>query len=268
MRTALVILGLVASAPALADNPGALPGEAFTFKFSVGPVDGGRARMSIGKPVSQHGRRVVAVHGEAETTAFVSLLARMQDDYKLVYDTATLLPLSVSETERGVRERRMTQKIDGRFADLDYWAPEKQLKGRRVLARVPRDPLSSFFALRSLALSDGQRVYLDVIDGPALWRAEVTVKRGASVHLDENTPPRPAIRLDAVARRIDDGGRLRADRPPRRLTMWLSDDAARVLLRLEADTDLGRCALVLTSYIPPRVLTAERAPSLPGIETR
>jgi hypothetical protein len=42
-----------------------------------------------------------------------------------------------------------------------------------------------------------------------------------------------------------------------------------VLLRLEADTDLGRCALELTSYVPPATRVAdERTPELPGIETR
>ena len=63
--------------------------------------------MSIGRAVSQRGRRVIAVHGQAETTAFVKLLARLDDDYKLVFDTSTLLPISVAETESGVRERRI-----------------------------------------------------------------------------------------------------------------------------------------------------------------
>ena len=62
--------------------------------------------MSIGRPVARRGRHVIAVHGEAETTAFVKLLAHMKDDYKLVIDTGNLLPVSVAETERGMRERR------------------------------------------------------------------------------------------------------------------------------------------------------------------
>lgn len=265
---ALVAAVLASSAPALA-NPGARPGEAFTFKFSLGPVEGGRARMSVGKPVAKNGRRLIAVHGEAETNPVISLLAKMQDDYKLVYDTATLLPLSVAETESGVRQRRILTRIDGRTADVDYWAPNKQLRGRRILARIARDPLSSFFALRAMPLDDGQRFELDVLDGPALWRVEAVAHRNQSVHLDENTPPRRAIRVDAVAHRIDDAGRPRHDRGgPRHVTVWLSDDAARVLLRLEADTDLGRCALQLTSYIPPPMVAEEHAPSLPGIEKR
>ncbi|MGZ3408006.1 MAG: hypothetical protein ACXVAN_16255, partial [Polyangia bacterium] len=130
------MLGLVA-APAFAVHPGARPGEAFTFKFSLGPVDGGRARMSIGRAVSQRGRRVVAVHGQAETTAFVKLLARMDDDYKLVVDTGNLLPVSVAETESGMRERRIkVSHVDARTADVDFWSPERRLRGRHLLPRI------------------------------------------------------------------------------------------------------------------------------------
>jgi hypothetical protein len=266
---AVLLACLLASPPAFALHPGARPGEAFTFKFSLGPVEGGRARMSIGRPVSQRGHRVVAVHGQAETTAFIKLLARIDDDYQLVVDTTNLLPLTVSETERGVRERRIRSIIDGRVASVDFWAPERQLKGRHLLPRLARDPLSGFFALRALPLDDKQQLDLDILDGNALWRVALTIARGQTVHLDGDAAARHAIRVDGVARRIEDDGRPRAGMGPRNITLWISDDENRVLLRLEADTDLGRCALELTSYLPPRQVAAdEPAPKLVGIETR
>ena len=251
-------------------HPGARPGEAFTFKFSLGPVEGGRARMSIGRAVSQRGRRVVAVHGQAETTAFVKLLARMDDDYKLVVDTGNLLPVSVAEIERGLRQRRINvSHVDPRIADVDFWSPEKQHKGRHLLTRIARDPLSGFFALRALPLTDGSKIDLDVLDGNALWRVALTVHRGDKIHIDRDVESHAAIRIDGVARRIEDNGRPRAGMGPRNLTIWIGDDGDRVLLRLEADTDLGRCALELTSYLPPATRVAdERTPDLPGIETR
>jgi hypothetical protein len=264
------MFAIVTSGTASAMHPGARPGEAFTFKFSLGPIDGGRARMSIGRAVSQRGRRVVAVHGQAETTAFVKLLARVDDDYKLVVDTGNLLPVSVAETERGVRERRITvSHVEPRIADVDFWSPEKQHKGRHLLQRIARDPLSSFFALRALPLADGGKIDLDVLDGNALWHVAMTVHRGEKIRLERDSVSHAAIRIDGVGHRIEDNGRPRAGTGPRNLTIWLSDDADRVLLRLEADTDLGRCALELTSYLPPATRVAdERTPELPGIETR
>jgi hypothetical protein len=272
MRIAFAGALLFVSASAFAMNPGARPGETFTFKFSVGPIEGGRARMAIGKTVAHKGKRVVWVHGQAETTAFVKLLARMDDEYKLAVDTKSLLPLSVSETERGMRQRRINTLVDGRTADIDFWAPEKQERGRRVLPRVARDPLSGLFALRALELPDNQKIDLDVLDGAALWRCALTVHRGQSLRLEddkEGAPKRNAIRIDGVTTRIDDGGRPVARIAPRKITIWLTDDGDRVLLRLEADTDFGRCALELTSYAAPtQVAVDERVPSLPGIETR
>jgi uncharacterized protein DUF3108 len=259
---------LLLSAPAFATHPGARAGEAFTFKFSVGPVEGGRARMSIGKAVAQRGRRLVAVHGQAETTAFVKVLMRMDDDYKLVFDAGNLLPVSVSETERGVRERRIRSTMDGRTADVDFWAPDRQMKVRHNLPRHARDPLSGLFALRALPLPDKQKLEVDILDGNALWRVALAVHRGEHVVLDGGA--RSAIRVDGVARRIEDDGRPRAGMESRGITLWISDDADRVLLRLEADTDLGRCALELTSYVPPARAAAgdDRAPQLPGVELR
>ena len=270
MRAAFVSLMMLLSASAVAAHPGARPGEAFTFKFSLGPVDGGRARMSIGNPVSKRGRHLIAVHGQAETTAFVKMLARMDDDYKLVFDAGNLLPVSVAETERGVRERRINvSHVDPRIADVDFWSPEKQHKGRHMLPRIARDPLSGFFALRALPLADKQKLDLDILDGNALWRVALTVRRGERVRLESDGTTHAAIRIDGVARRIEDSGRPRAGMGPRSLTIWLSDDADRVLLRMEAETDLGKCALELTSYMPPAVRVAdERTPELPGIETR
>ena len=73
-----------------------------------------------------------------------------------------------------MRERRISvAHVDPRIADVDFWSPERQHKGRRLLPRIVRDPLSGFFALRALPLDDGQQIDLDVLDGAAL------VARGA-----------------------------------------------------------------------------------------
>ena len=79
------------------------------------------------------------MHGQAETTAFVKLLARMDDDYTLVVDTGNLLPVSVAETERGMRERRITvANVDGRTADVDFWSPERQQQADAIGCRASR----------------------------------------------------------------------------------------------------------------------------------
>jgi hypothetical protein len=254
--------------PVSASGSGMRPGEAFTFKFSVGPVEGGRARMSVGRPLLQAGRRIAWVHAEAETNAFISLIARIHDDYKLSFDVANLLPLSAVTVERGLRERRITATIDGRRAHVDFWAPEKRENRQRLMPKLVRDPVTALFALRALPLVAGQTIDLDVLDGAALWHAHLVVHGSELLHIDADapgTPGRHALRIDGeTARLYDDGRPLKA--PKRTITIWLSDDSERVLLRCEADTDLGRASMELTRYIRPASPPSERAPELPGIE--
>ena len=261
MRNALLALRLATgilrlpTAHALATPPyGAQHGEAFTFKFSVGPVESGRARMAVGRPTTKNGRRVVAVHGQAETAAWLKLLVKLDDDYQLLYDADSLLPVEVVSVERGLRERKITSKIDGRRANVELVATKNGGRASRYLPSAVRDPLSELFALRAAPLTDGEHLEHDILDGPALWRVRLEVKRGERVRLEsdgDGAKSHGAIRIDGELRRIDDLGRDVAGQAKRHVTAWLSDDRTRVLLRLEADTDLGRCALELTSYAPP-----------------
>lgn len=226
--------------------PGARPGEAFTFKFSVGPVESGRARMSVAK-TRERGRPALSVRGQAETLPWLKLLARLDDDYQLIVDAATWLPLKVLSVERGIRQRTIESKIDGRHAEL----AEGKLRSQRHLPTAVRDPLSQLFALRAAQLGDGERIEQDILDGHSLWHAALVIHRGDKIFLDadgEHSQARAAIRVDGTLTRITDFGRPLAGHAARKVTAWLSDDDARVLLRLEADTDFGKCAVELTSY--------------------
>src|SRR5689334_15857448 len=231
---------------------GLMPGEAATFKFSVGPVESGRARMSVGKPTRKNGRTVVAVHGQAEAAPWLQLLVRLNDDYQLLLDATTLLPVQVVSVERGMRERRIDARLDGRMATLVVEGSREAGRHHRTLPSVARDPLAQLFALRAAPLRDGERLAQDVLDGTALWHADMAVHRGEHIRLDvdgDQATARAAIRVDGTLTKIDDAGRPMG-LPQRHLSAWLSDDEARILLRLEADTDLGRCSLELTRYIP------------------
>jgi len=234
-------------------KPGWQPGEAATFKFSVGPIESGRARMSIGKLQKKDGRTVVSVHGQAETAPWLQLLVKMNDDYQLVLDAASLFPLSVLSIEHGVVERTVDAKLDGRRADLSVQGGHETGHRVRLLPRAARDPLAELFALRAAPLAHGDKLTDDILDGTALWHVQMTVSRGERIRLDvdgDGARSRAAIRVDGTLTKIDDAGRP-MNFAQRHVTAWLSEDEARVLLRLEADTDLGRCSLELTRYLPP-----------------
>jgi len=160
----VVIASLSLSAHADIIQAGVQPGEAFTYRFSVGPIEGARARMSIGEPVVRDGHSLLAVQGEAETISLVNLVAPVNANYKLIVDASTLLPQEVTTVERGMHERSFHSTLVGRTIDLEVIAANRNLKAKRVLPREVRDPLSAFFALRASRLADGNKLELDVQD--------------------------------------------------------------------------------------------------------
>jgi hypothetical protein len=255
-----VALGVAALISAVSSAPlGMRAGEAFTFRFSVGPIESGRARLSVGAPArDRDGRRLVAVQGQAESAPWLRLFAPLDDRYRVILDADALTPREIVSEEHGVRERTTTTTLDGAARAMTFHQ-ETRAKGvaapqirdeRRRFGGPVRDPLAGLFALRAAPLVDGERIEQLLLDGPILWRATLEVKRGARLRLEsdgDGAQSRRAIRIDGVLARADDGGRV-IGRPERRFTIYLSDDDARLLLRLEADTDLGRCALELTSY--------------------
>jgi hypothetical protein len=246
MRLVLLLaFAVVGGATAWAD-PGGRPGEAFTFKFSLGPMESGRARMSVAK-AKERGRPALSVRGQAETLPWLRAVLRLDDDYQLVVDAVTWLPMKVLSIERGMRQRTIETELDGRHALL----AEGKARMHRNLPTAVRDPLSQLFALRAAPLADGERIEQDILDGHALWHATLIIHRGDKVFLEcdgEHARSRAAIRIDGTLARITDFGRPVVGQPPRKLSAWLSDDDARMLLRLEADTDFGKCAVELTSY--------------------
>jgi hypothetical protein len=242
-----LVLGMARLAAAASfAHPGVRPGEAMTFRLYLGGIETGRARMSVGHPMHKDGRRLVAVHGQAETTSIMKIVARMDEDYQLVLDAGTLLPREVVSVEHGMRDRRIASRVDGRAIAHDVRLGEQRGASKRVAPTEVRDPLCAFFALRALALASGDVLRLDVLDGTVLWRTRLTVRR-EPLRLGDQARAREAIRIDGETARIDDAGRPLAG-ATRHLSVWMSDDGDRALLRMECDTDLGRAAIELTSY--------------------
>ncbi len=246
------------------------PGEGFTYLLSVGPIEGARARMSVGLPVRRDGRVLVAVQGEAETISLVNLVAPVTAAYQLVVDASTLLPREITSNERGLRNRSFHSLVDGRALDIELISAKKNGRTQRRLSREIRDPLSAYFVLRALRLKEGDELELDVLDGLYIWRSHLRVAGREPIQLagpnpdSKPSPPMAAIRLEGTLLRVDDAGVPTPHIAKRKLVAWLADDASRALLRAEFDSELGRAKLEMTSYQPPaKAPRLERAAQVP-----
>lgn len=246
---ALLALGLAVSNEAARANPaGFQPGEGFTFTLAVGPVPAGKARLSVGWPTRVDGRHLAVVHGEAHSADWMRFIARLDDDYKVVFDADALTPKTVASHETGIRERSVETVFDGARFTIDFRAAKGGQHQNRVLTDVPRDPMTALFWLRGARLRDGDVLRGLVLDGPAVYRSTTRVIGRERLIRDQG--PVDAIRLAIEAVRIDDRGRSVAQ-APRHITLWLSDDDRRLPWRISGDTDLGTAEVVLTSYRGP-----------------
>jgi hypothetical protein len=100
------------------------------------------------------------------------------------------------------------------------------------------DPLSALFAMRSLPLRPNAAATMSVASNGKLYRVRVTVRGRETI--GTSSGPRAAWRVNPVIQQLEaDGGE------PRAIALWLSDDARRLPLRLEAEMPVGSFHLVL-----------------------
>ncbi|HMY57933.1 MAG TPA: DUF3108 domain-containing protein [Pseudomonadota bacterium] len=250
------LLSLVA-APAQVNAAGATPktrpqrqGEAYTFNLRfLGSVDAGRARLAIAPPVQQGDLSVIQIVAEAEALGLAKAISGLHEHYRLVLDAATLLPRSIQLEESGWRVRTAKITLDGKTVDLAITRPQGEQRAKVAMPSEPLDPLAALLLLRAMRLHDGDKLDLIVLDGSAFYQGTMEVV----AHEELTTPngPQKAIKILCRGERIANGGH-KIGKPPRFGMVWVSDDAARIPLRIEGDTELGKAEFVLTSFEPGR----------------
>jgi hypothetical protein len=130
---------------------------------------------------------------------------------------------------------------------------------RASLPASTLDPMGFLLRVRAAPPPAGSaRQVLHFLDGQALWR--VTLVNAGRETLPDSAPGRPvlrALRIEGHADPVRFDGALDpgGDRAPRDFVLWLSDDAARIPLRLEVPFGIGDLVVALVQ--------AERLPRAP-----
>lgn len=249
---AVSLIGLASARAAAQDvqGPRRRMGEAFTWNMRIlGLFDAGRARLAIAPPSRNGSALQVNVVGEAEATGLVKALTGLHDDYRLILDANTLLPRKMEITESGLNTRTVVLQLDGRRFDILARRPGAERRLNGFLPSEPLEPVAVLLLLRAARLEAGDKLELILIDGTNFYQGTIDVQRREELKSAMGT--QSAIRLLCQGQRVDDKGR-KMGRPPRQATLWLSDDAYRLPLRIEAQTDYGTGEFELTSYEPAR----------------
>ena len=225
-------------------------GDAFTFSLKfLGSIDAGRARFAVSPPMQSPAGPIIQVVAEAEAMGLAKLLTGLHEDYRLVLDAATLLPRKMHLIESGQRSRTAIIDITDKRIDIFVKKPDAERRLSGTLPSQPLEPIAVLLLMRALRLQDGDKADLVVMDGTAFYQGTMEVL-GREV-TQSGLGPRAAIKILCSGVRITENGG-KVNRPVRTGLVWVSDDAARLPLRVEGETELGKAEFVLTSFEPGR----------------
>ena len=182
----------------------------------------------------------VQLDGSGRTIGLVRALWKLDVNYQAIASAETLRPIETQQTES-----YRSKKIVTNLTFTNNGVTRVRTDGKGAAAAKTRqfnfpnlfDLFSAMLYLRSQPLKD--RSVYRVVAYPATnaYLATVTVigREKISVHAGSYS----AIKLDLQLKRIGKQRQLEPHRKFRRATIWVSDDAERLLLRIEAQIFVG-----------------------------
>jgi len=241
-----------ASAP---DGIGLNPGETMAFEVKLAGIVAGEAQLAVGAIGDYEGHRAVVVKSRAATAGAAALIKHIVDEATTVIDFDTGRPLSLETlVEQGDSRTTATAKFTDNVADVTYRKSDEakphtmriDYARGAVGAVTVQDAHSAMAQLRGWRAAPGARRSVYVVGGRRVWRVDVTFAGGEAI--GSALGNRRAIKFTGESFRIRRDFKTETVKPTRTFTVWLSDDADRVPLRVAASTELGDIVMELTAY--------------------
>jgi Protein of unknown function (DUF3108) len=238
------------SAPA--SEVGLNPGESMAFEVRVAGVLTGEAQLAVGEIGDYEGHRAVVVKSRAATAGVAALVTHIVDEATTWIDMDTGRPLALETlVEQGHTKTTATATFTGNVARITYVRSNEQAPHEYKLdlgAVTVHDAHSAMAQLRGWRATPGATRSVFVVGGRQPWRVDVT-------YVGEDTigsaiGNRRAIHFTGMAYRTRRAVATEPElgKPARTFSVWLSDDADRVPLKVTASTELGEIVMDLTEY--------------------
>jgi hypothetical protein len=226
------------------------PGESMAFDVKLAGVVAGEAQLAVGDIGEFEGHRVLVVKSRAQTVGAAAWIKKVIDEATTTIDLETGRPLALETlVEIGDRKVRATARFVGDRADVTYTRDEQDKPHTMRVdfgTALVHDAHSAMAQLRGWKAPPGTMQTVYVVGGRRLWRADV--RYAGAVTIGSALGNRRAIRYDGASYRARPDLTVESDKPARTFSVWLSDDADRVPLRVTASTELGEIEIELTEY--------------------
>jgi hypothetical protein len=216
------------------------PGETLTYDVSWSMyLTAGSATVSVRAKKPSNGSTVYDIVAEGRPTPLLSNLYTLYYKVDTLLDVYTLLPQRGSVySEEGGRKRLKTTVFDQGSGKATYEVKTATVESNDLkLPAGTQDALGAFFALRSIPLKADSTMTMPVSDSGRVYQVKVTV--GAREAVQTGFGEVQAWKLTPVV--LDEGGRPNGQQ----LAVWISDDARRLPVKLQAGLAVGSFVLVL-----------------------
>jgi hypothetical protein len=218
----------------------ALVGEHLAFELRWGILPAAEATLEV----ERLDRDRVLLRAAAQTLPYLDLIYPVRD---LVESTVQAAGPRAERYFKNAREGRGEPRVEEILFDLERGTAHLlKADERQTAIQVPatvQDPLSCFYAYRTLDLQGDAAARLDVSDGKKLIEGVVRVVGHENIEV-------PAGRFDTVIiePELEGIGGVFKKSPGARIRIWLSDDAWRRPVKLKSEVAVGSFTAVLTSF--------------------
>lgn len=248
-------------APVAADRfasspPLVTPGEHMSYRLQLQGMQLATYDLAVGEITAIGGKKAIVVQSHAKATGLAQVVAKVDDYFTSWIDTETGRPLRWSTDEyatKGSDKERTDARFFERQGDVvpvDFHLNDAPPVPEPQTVSLPDvwDYNAFLVALRTWDAPVGSTLTAEVMRSRYMWHVEMKVvgKTKLVTALGEF----PAVQLDGHTYKVDRKNVKVADSEPRDFSIWVSDDAGRVPLRILGHTDYGDIEMKIVDYSP------------------
>jgi hypothetical protein len=207
------------------------------YRFGWSGVTAATGEIHFTKPSNDR----LQLEGSGRTSGFVRALWKLDVTQRAAANSHTLAPIETEQTEN-YRSKKITTHLT--FTDSGVTRARTEGQGDKAETKSKQfvfpnlfDLHSAALYLRSQPLNQGSVYRLAIYPGTNAYVAiiKVTGREKISVHAGTYN----AIKLDLQLKRVGKNLELEPHKKFRRATIWVSDDAERLALRVDAQIFVG-----------------------------
>jgi len=215
------------------------PGEVLEFDIGWSSyVTAGTATVTVKEKKPSYNSVAYYVVAEGRPTSLLSKLYTLYYKADSLLDVYSLLPQRGSlYVEEGKRRRMKTTTFNHPAKQVKYEVQTAtHVEKTMAIPAFTQDSLSALYVLRSIPMKAGDKFNMPVADAGDVYKVQMQVQGVESVKTPYGTMN--ALKIVPVIS-VSKGT------PPRGIVIWMSDDARRLPLKLEAQLAVGKFTVTL-----------------------